>query len=254
LLLDVSQISINLGGMKVVRNVSFGVDAGRRLALIGPNGAGKSSLVNVICGVNRHHEGKIHLDDHDITGLPPFRRARRGVGRTFQNLELFTTMSVSENLRVSLESSRAGKGSPGHGPARRQAEVDDMLRQMGLESYRDRILGELPYGLRKLAEIARCLICSPRIVLLDEPVAGLDTAEKSECIERLDSLLADRDVAVLLVEHDMRAVERMCGDHVVVLDAGQVIARGSFEEIARQPQVLEAYLGAPVTPDEPDAR
>lgn len=240
--LEVDQLGIRFGGIRVVTDVSFTIEDGARLALIGPNGAGKSSIINAICGVVRPHTGMIRLNGREITRLPTFRRARAGIGRTFQNLELFGAMSVAENLMVSLNSIALRRNRQAW---QRGSEGDSLLKKIGLWEHRERAVDGLPYGLRKLVEVSRCLIRNPSVVLLDEPAAGLDTSEKVDFIERLDELLNASGATVLLVEHDMPVVERLCGSNVVVLDEGKIIAHGSFDSIVRDTRVMEAYLGIP---------
>jgi branched-chain amino acid transport system ATP-binding protein len=241
--LEIDALRIRFGGIEVVTGLSLSLMPTQRMALIGPNGAGKSSVINAACGAVRAAAGTIKLDGRDVTRWPVYRRTRAGLGRTFQNLEVFSTMSVEENLLVPLEAARrVGIGGRAERAQLRQ-RADLLLVELGLQSSRHRLVNELPYGFRKLVEVGRCLVREPRVVLLDEPAAGLDDAEKLEFVERLEGLLDLTRPAVLLVEHDMMTVERMCPTAVVVLDAGQIVATGSFSEIAQNPAVITAYLG-----------
>jgi branched-chain amino acid transport system ATP-binding protein len=242
--LEIDSLRIRFGGVQVIAALSLSLMPAQRMALIGPNGAGKSSVINAVCGVVRVAGGAIRLDGRDVTRWPVYRRIRAGIGRTFQNLEVFSTMSVEENLRVPLEAA-ARSGLVSHSEWTRLRERADLvLSELGLEPSRRRPVNELPYGIRKLVEVGRCLVREPRVVFLDEPAAGLDDSEKSEFVERLERLLGLSNPAVVLVEHDMMTVERMCPAAVVVLDAGEIVASGTFREVARNPAVITAYLGS----------
>jgi branched-chain amino acid transport system ATP-binding protein len=242
--LEIESLRLRFGGVQVIAALSLSLMPAQRMALIGPNGAGKSSVINAVCGVVRVAGGAIKLDGRDVTRWPVYRRIRAGLGRTFQNLEVFSTMSVQENLRVPLDAAmRAGLLSHSE-RARLRDRADLVLRELGLEPSRHRPVNELPYGIRKLVEVGRCLVREPRVVFLDEPAAGLDDSEKSEFVERLERLLDLSNPAVVLVEHDMMTVERMCPAAVVVLDAGEIVATGSFREVAQNPAVITAYLGS----------
>jgi branched-chain amino acid transport system ATP-binding protein len=242
--LEIDSLRIRFGGVEVVAALSLSLMPAQRMALIGPNGAGKSSVINAACGAVRAAGGTIRLDGRDVTRWPAYRRVRAGLGRTFQNLEVFSTMSVEENLQVPLEAARR-LGIAGRAERARLAERANLvLAELGLGPSRHRPVNELPYGFRKLVEVGRCLVREPHVVFLDEPAAGLDDSEKLEFVERLEGLLDLSDPAVLLVEHDMMTVERMCPGAVVVLDAGQIVATGSFREIAQNPAVITAYLGS----------
>lgn len=259
--LAVRNLHVRYGGTNAVDGVSLEVGAGCRTAIIGPNGAGKSSLVNAATGFVRPSGGQIWLGGKNVTRWSSFRRARHGLGRTFQNLESFTTLTVRESLLVAFEA--AGHPNAGHPDAwrRRWSErsprrsiVGDLLAQTGLASVADRQVGLLPYGARKLVEIGRALAGQPKVLLLDEPAAGLDTREKAEFIDRLEALVRSAAVSVLLIEHDMPTVRQMCPDHVVVMDAGIVIAEGTFREVISDERVIEAYLGRARTHPDDNSR
>lgn len=241
--LRTTDLSIQYGGLRVVKRFNFGIPDGQRVALIGPNGAGKSSIINALAGVVRPSGGSIWLYDREVTRWSTYRRARGGIGRTFQNLESFGSMSVQETLLVPLEA------VPGRfrGRASHKGKVErsrQLLAELGLEQYGSRPVGHLPYGARKLVEVGRALALQPKVILLDEPAAGLDSVEKLEFLDKLEQFFAADSTAVLLVEHDMPTVERLCPEHVIVLDAGESIAEGTFAAVTADERVVEAYLGA----------
>jgi branched-chain amino acid transport system ATP-binding protein len=230
--LKATGISVSFGGVRAVVDVDLEVGEGKIVGLIGPNGAGKTTFIDAITGFVRS-EGRVELDGEDLTGLPPHARARRGLARTWQSIELFDDLSVRENLLVASHRpsvvqtlketvSAADPGSP---------EIDSMLEVLGLDRIADELPTELSQAQRKLVGIARALVAQPRLVCLDEPAAGLDTHESEELSRRL------------LVDHDMGLVLGICDD-VVVLEFGKVIARGPADVVRRDPEVITAYLGS----------
>jgi branched-chain amino acid transport system ATP-binding protein len=228
-------VVVNFGGIRAIDGLDLEVPGGAVTGLIGPNGAGKTTTFNVITGLQRPDRGRVCLDDRDITGLGPKRRARLGVGRTFQRLELFGSLSARDNVLVALEN-RGLRGK------RARQGAEEILARVGIEAVADTQANVLPTGLARLVELARALACEPKVLLLDEPSAGLNEVEG----DRLGSLLtglAERGVAVLLVEHDMELVMRVCS-RIYVLDFGRVIATGSPAEISANVDVQAAYLGA----------
>lgn len=231
-LLDVSNVIVRFGGVMAVVDASLSADPGRVTGLIGPNGAGKTTLFNVITGVQPPTGGRVHFADQDITGLAPHRRARLGMARTFQRLELFWTLSVFDNIRVAAELARRNDSS---------AVAAEVLERLGIAHLSDAIAGELPTGSARLVEVARALALEPRLLLLDEPASGLDERETLAFGELLRSLVTD-GLAIVLVEHDMSLVMDVC-DHIFVLDLGHVIASGVPAEVKEHPAVLDAYLG-----------
>jgi len=237
-------ISVSFGGVQAVVDVDLEVDSGRLVGLIGPNGAGKTTFIDAISGFVRSR-GRVELDGRDLTGLAPHERARLGLARTWQSIELFDDLTVRENLQVaSYRPSRARTIRETIVPAKEpdSAAVGATLELLGLDAISGVLPGELSQGQRKLVGIARALAAQPRVVCLDEPAAGLDTNESDELGRRLRELV-DGGQAMLLVDHDMGLVLGIC-DEVVVLEFGKVIARGAPDVVRRDPQVVEAYLGS----------
>ncbi len=238
--LAVQDVSVNFGGISALSGVSLRAEAGEITGLIGPNGAGKTTLFNVISGLQRPDRGTVLLAGTDVTRKNTHRRARRGLARTFQRLELFSTLSATDNVRVGLEA----KGKADAGTA------VGLLDRVGVAEEAQAAVSSLPTGSARLVELARALSTDPKVLLLDEPCSGLDEHE-TETLGRLLTSLAGEGRAVLIVEHDTDLVLRIC-DTVHVLDFGQVIATGKPDEIRHHPAVQEAYLGhaAGTTPPE----
>jgi branched-chain amino acid transport system ATP-binding protein len=234
--LRVENVSVAFGGVRAVVDVDLEVMAGTITGLIGPNGAGKTTLFNVITGLQKPGRGRVILDGVDVTGRGPRYRARRGLGRTFQRLETFGSLSTFDNVLVAVENSGL------HGGAARTAAAR-LLDRVGIVEVATTQADVLPTGLARLLELARALACKPRVLLLDEPFSGLDTAESSRLGDLLEEL-SGQELAVLLVEHDMEMVMRLC-EPIYVLSFGSLIARGSPAEIRANPEVQAAYLGAP---------
>jgi branched-chain amino acid transport system ATP-binding protein len=241
--LQATGVSVSFGGVHAVVGVDLEVGEGQLVGLIGPNGAGKTTFVDAITGFVRAG-GRVALDGADITRLAPHVRARRGLARTWQSIELFDDLTIGENLLVAshrpsvwgtvLETLMPGRSA--------SSEVGPVLELLGLEGDIDRLPSELSQGRRKLAGIARALVVRPRVVCLDEPAAGLDTHESEELGRRLRAL-ADSGQSMLLIDHDMGLVLGIC-DEVVVLEFGKVIARGTAEAVRNDPRVIVAYLGS----------
>ena len=231
--LEVSEVTVTFGGRRALDGVAIAAEQGRVTGLIGPNGAGKSTLFDVICGLRKPVAGRVALDGKDVTREGPARRARHGMARTFQRLELFGRLSVRENLMVAAEL----------GPQRRHAAraVEEIITRLDLGEIADRPADALPTGTGRLVEVGRALAVRPRFLLLDEPAAGQDSEETRRFAVLLRAL-ADEGTTVVLVEHDMSLVMGVC-DEVYVLDLGKIISVGSPDVIRRDETVLAAYLG-----------
>jgi branched-chain amino acid transport system ATP-binding protein len=244
-LLDVDALRVTYGGVTAVDGVDLEVPEGKVVGLIGPNGAGKTSTIDALTGYHAPSKGTVVFDGEDITSMRAHVRARRGLARTWQSVELFDDLTVDENLLVAsermgvLQALRDLLLPIGAHP---RDDVDWALELCGLADVADRKPTELSHGRRKLVGVARALAQRPRLVLMDEPAAGLDTAESAELGRHLRALPGE-GVTVLLVDHDMNLVLSIC-DEVVVLDFGQVIARGTPAEIRRNEAVIAAYLGS----------
>lgn len=237
-MLQVEEVSVSFGGVQALGGVSLEAPKGCVTGLIGPNGAGKTTLFDVVTGLQRPTRGRVRIDSRDVTKLRPHARARLGLGRTFQRLELFGSLSARENILVAAEASRGRTDHHIHV----HDLAEEVLGRVGLGSVADRQADTLPTGLARLVELGRAMATRPRLLLLDEPSSGLDHSE-TESLGRLLTSLADEGVAVLLVEHDVELVMRVCS-RVHVLDFGQVIAVGSPAEVQADPRVQLAYLGA----------
>ncbi len=240
--LVVSGVVVQFGGVRALGDVHLSVAAGKVTGLIGPNGAGKTTLFNVIGGLQRPNEGRVFLFGEDITKKKPHQRARRGLARTFQRLELFGSLSAAHNVQVGLESTDRPWTLSSRTRRSAGTTVPERLAKVGIGVERDRQASEMPTGTARLVELARALAIGPKVLLLDEPGSGLDETES----EALGDLLVDLSgdgVAVLLVEHDMELVMRVC-DYIYVLDFGQIIASGTPDEIRTNAKVQAAYLGA----------
>ncbi len=249
-LLQVSDLSMQFGGLRAVDDVKFSVDSGQIVAIIGPNGAGKTTLFNCISGFYRPTSGRVSLAGEEITTLPSHQIARRGLVRTFQNIRLFKAMTVVENLMVAQHSRLNSNLLAGMVKTRgyRQKEREAVerahywLEQMGLLEFANREAGNLAYGQQRRLEIARCMALDPKLLLLDEPAAGLNPRETSELDQLIVKLRDEHALSVLLIEHDMKLVMGI-SDHIVVLDQGMPIAFGSPDEIRNNQKVINAYLG-----------
>jgi branched-chain amino acid transport system ATP-binding protein len=239
-LLEVEHVSVRFGGVRALTDVSLEVPAGEVVGLMGPNGAGKTTLFNVVTGLQEPSSGRVRLDGRDLGGDAPRRRARDGLGRTFQRLEVFGSLSVGDNIRVAAEMS-----------ARRTRRTDSpeqvrdrLLSLVGLRAFADVPADAVPTGIARLTELARALACDPRVLLLDEPSSGLDEQETAQLALLLERLAA-QGRAVLLVEHDVELLFGCCA-WVYVLDGGSLLADGPPEVVRADRRVQDAYLGAPV--------
>ncbi len=233
-LLEIRQVMVRFGGVMAVGGVDLDVQAGEITGLIGPNGAGKTTLFNVISGMQDPTAGMVSVNGVDISHESPHRRAKRGLARTFQRLELFASLTVRDNVRVAAELASL---------TNIDSTVNRLLEKVGVSHLADKTAGELPTGSARLVEIARALATGPQLLLLDEPASGLDESE-SDRLGKLLRELTGEGLGVLLVEHDMSLVMRVC-DSIYVLDLGMIIAHGTPDYIQHDPHVLQAYLGAP---------
>jgi branched-chain amino acid transport system ATP-binding protein len=247
-LLRVSGLTVDFGGLRALDHIDLDVGPGEFVGLIGPNGAGKTTFIDAVSGHVRS-AGEVWLDDHRIDREPPHRRSRAGLGRTFQSVELFEELSVEENLLI-------GATAPvthpfafvehGHGRADARERVRSTMARFGLERFGEAEPTELGHGQRRLVGIARALLAAPRVLLLDEPAAGLDTFESVRLVQQLRDL-RDEGLALLLVDHDMSVVLNTC-ERIFVLDFGRLLASGTPDEIRNDQRVVDAYLGsAPTT-------
>ena len=249
-LLDVEDVSIRFGGVQALLDVALQVRQGEIVGLIGPNGAGKTTLFNCITGVLRPDTGHIAYDGRALGGVKTHRRARLGISRTFQNLQLFGRMTVLENVMVPLDafSGRTPVGDALRLPTARFEEHKASERARALLYFLDLLdvadfqAADLPVGMQRRLELARALASNPRLLLLDEPAAGLDARETAALADVLFRIRAQFDVTMLLVDHDMALVMRTC-DHIYVLDFGRIISAGPPEQVRDDPEVIQAYLG-----------
>lgn len=252
-ILKVEDLSITFGGLKALNKVGFSVEKGEIYSIIGPNGAGKTTVFNCLSGIYKPTEGKIFFKDRDITPLKPHQVAQVGIGRTFQNIELFSHMTTMENLMLGRHTklktgvwagatfltarSRAAREEIQH-----RQKVEDIIDFLELQAARNQMVMNLPYGTQKLIELGRALALEPEVLLLDEPSAGMNLEEKEDLIFSIRDIRDDYGITILLVEHDMNMVMDI-SDRVLALNYGQVIAEGVPQDIQKHPEVLKAYLG-----------
>jgi branched-chain amino acid transport system ATP-binding protein len=239
-LLEARNITVRFGGNVALDDVSVDAEPGRITGLIGPNGAGKTTLFNAVTGLLPPTSGHVFLDGQDVSKLAPHKRARKGMARTFQRLELFTSLTVRENIQV------AGEIRNGWDRLKRvnaAAEAQRIIDLVGLGAVADREVTEIPTGTARVVELGRALMTRPQVLLLDEPASGQTEQETVQFGELLKKLAHEDGLAVLLVEHDMSLVMEV-SDHIHVLDFGRIIARGTPDQIRQDQAVLDAYLGA----------
>lgn len=249
-LLRVNNISLSFGSNKALDNVSFDVREGTIHSIIGPNGAGKTSLLNCISGFYRPQVGTIHFHDNDLTKTPATKIAPLGVARTFQNIALYTGLNTVDNLmaarhihmRQNMLDSMLFWGRARREEVEHREKVEEIIDFLEINSIRTSIVGMLPYGLRKRIELGRALALEPEILLLDEPMAGMNSEEKEDMARFVLDIHQRRGITIVLIEHDMGLVMDI-SDHVVVLDFGRKIAEGTPIEVKNNPDVIHAYLG-----------
>jgi ABC-type branched-subunit amino acid transport system ATPase component len=236
-------VSKQFAGVTALRNVDLSLTPQSRLGLIGPNGSGKTTLVNILSGFVTPTTGFLTIGDDDVTGWSPYRIARLGVGRTFQHTRLFGRLTALENVEVGAI--RAHRRVTGR---QRRARARTALGEMNVTEFADRTASELSYGIRRKVELARALAAEPRFLLLDEPAAGVPEAERAGLASVIAAAAAQRGLGILVIDHDLSFVTALC-QHVVVLDAGSVIAHGTPAEVADDPAVIEAYIGTSPSAD-----
>lgn len=249
----VNNLSIRFGGLSALNSVSFHVKKGEIFSIIGPNGAGKTTIFNCITGLYKPDDGEILFKGKDITGWPPHVIAKLGIARTFQNIELFSRMTVMDNLLLGRHihmktglisgatffrrGSRAAREEIEH-----RAKVERIIDMLDLQSARDHFVGTLPYGTQKLVELARALAMEPELLLLDEPSAGMNSEEKQDLIFWIKDIQEELGITILLIEHDMKMVMDI-SDRILAINFGSPITTGAPESVRSHPEVIKAYLG-----------
>ncbi len=249
-LLEVRGLTKRFGGLLAVDDYRLDLPRGEIYGLIGPNGAGKTTVFNLITGYIKPDGGSVRFEGTDITGLPPNRVSELGIARTFQNLRIFRRLTVRENLLIGRHKSFSYSLLDTVLMSRRYAaeedeggsEVNEVMRELGIHDYAERLAGELPYGIQRLVEIGRSLLTKPKLLLLDEPTAGMNPKEAEDLISKVREIKESFDLTVLIVEHRMKVIQGLC-NWVQVLDHGRIIAEGTYDEVVSNPKVIEVYLG-----------
>jgi len=250
---SVENLSISFGGIKAVDNISFSVEKNEIFSIIGPNGSGKTTIFNLISGIYKPDDGTVIMEGENLVGKTPDRIAKKGIARTFQNIELFANATVMDNLMLGRHihmntgifggAFMFGKRSPA---AREEVEhrekVEKIIDFLELQSVRDQFVGSLAYGKRKLVEVGRALALEPKVMLLDEPSAGMNTEEKDDLTIWIKDIREDYQMTILLIEHDMNMIMGI-SDRVFVMNQGQKITLGPPQEVQKHPEVIKAYLG-----------
>lgn len=249
-ILDIDHLSISFGGLKAVYDFNVSIEAGELYGLIGPNGAGKTTVFNLLTGVYKPDEGIIRLDGEDITGHATAQINKDGVARTFQNIRLFNKLSVIDNVKAGLHhrfpySTFAGVlRLPAYRKAEREMDEEAMklLKVFDLDAYCTQLASNLPYGAQRKLEIARAVATKPKLLLLDEPAAGMNPNETQELMDTIRFIRDEFKLTVLLIEHDMRLVSGIC-DRITVLNFGRILAEGNTKDVLNDPEVVKAYIG-----------
>ena len=249
-LLEVKGLGISFGGLRAVDDVNLSIDKGQLYGLIGPNGAGKTTVFNLLTGVFKPTTGTFSLDGENLTGKTPVEINKRGIARTFQNIRLFQNMSVLDNVKVGLHNQTKYNTLTGvlrlprffKAEKAMNEEAMELLRVFHLDDEADYLAANLPYGKQRKLEIARALATHPKLLLLDEPAAGMNPNETAELMDTIRFVRDNFDMTILLIEHDMRLVSGIC-DELTVLNFGQVLAEGATGDVLHDPQVIKAYLG-----------
>ena len=250
-LLSAKNLSVRFGGVLAVNDVSFDVQRGEVFTLIGPNGAGKTTVFNLISRIYLPNSGEIEFEGRSLRGVAPHEIARMGVARTFQNIELFEHASVLQNLLIGRHTHRTTgllshlffTGTTRQAEVRMRDKVEQVIELLGLQHYRESLVAGLPYGVRKVVELARALCTEPKLLLLDEPSSGLNVEETDDMAFWIDDIRHELGITVLMVEHDMSLVSKV-SDRVLAMNQGEVLALGTPQEVQRHPGVIEAYLGS----------
>ena len=248
--LTVSNVTLTFGGLNALSDVDMDIEPGLITSIIGPNGAGKTSLLNCISGFYHPNQGTIVYGDHKLTHASPHRVTKLHIARAFQNLELFSGLTVLDNLmlarhthlKYSLFNAVLFWGKTARAEAENRAYVEEVIDFMELETYRKKAVGSLSYGIQKRVEVARALTLGPKLLLLDEPMAGMNIEEKEDMVRFIIDIQQERDTTVVLVEHDLGVVMDI-SDRIYVLDFGEVIGAGTPDEVASDAKVIEAYIG-----------
>lgn len=249
-MLEVKNLGISFGGLRAVDRFEINIEKGQLYGLIGPNGAGKTTVFNMLTGVYKPSDGLIRLDGTELTGKSTVEINKEGVARTFQNIRLFKAQSVSDNVKIGLHNHYKYSTLTGifRLPKYRQMEKEmdektmELLKVFGLEDKKDYLASNLPYGAQRKLEIARALATDPKLLLLDEPAAGMNPNETMELMDTIRFVRDEFGMTILLIEHDMKLVSGIC-EKLTVLNFGQVLAQGETKEVLNNPEVIKAYLG-----------
>lgn len=249
-MLEIQGLGISFGGLRAVDNFNIKIEKGQLYGLIGPNGAGKTTIFNLLTGVYKPNSGRITLDGQNITGKSTIEINKAGIARTFQNIRLFPKMSVLDNVKSGLHNNYSYSTIEGilRLPKYHRVEKEmnekalELLKVFDLESYAEVLASNLPYGKQRKLEIARALATDPKLLLLDEPAAGMNPNETQELMDTIRFVRDHFDMTILLIEHDMRLVSGIC-EELTVLNFGQVLCQGETSEVLNDPQVIKAYLG-----------